>query len=187
MLKIAFLSLLLLPFAAIADEPSVADRQEAIQQMRAEVLGELFSQHEDARAILEQARGYAIFSNTGMNLLMFSTAHGAGILRDHRNGSDTYMKMFGVGGGLGVGLKDYTAVLIFDTEAALDDFRQRGWELSGQADANVDIDQMKLEGGSEVSGNVGPGVRVYQMTDSGFAVQALVQGFRFWADPALND
>jgi hypothetical protein len=155
--------------------------------MRAEVLEELFESIPDARKILENSQGYAIFSKKGMNLLLFSTARGAGILRDHRDGSDTYMKVFGAGTGVGAGLTNYTAVLVFETEAALDDFRDKGWELQGQADAHADDDETPGQPGKELSATAGTGVLVYQMTESGFALQALVQGFKYWADPELNE
>ncbi len=111
-----------------------------------------------------KAPGYAIFSNTGVNLLLFSTARGGGILRDHRDGTDTYMKAFGAGTGLGVGLKKFTAVIVFESEAALE-------VLNGKADATIyDL----------------PFCATF-MAESGFALQALAQGFKFWADPKLND
>lgn len=170
-----------------APEPTAEERRQTIDSMRSEVLVRLFENIPDAREILEQSMGYAVFSKKGMNLLMFSTARGAGVLRDHRDGSDLYMKVFGAGTGVGAGLTSYTAVLVFETEAALDDFREKGWELKGQADAHVDDDKPSDEPGKELSGTAGPGVLVYQMTDAGFAVQALVQAFKYWADPELNE
>lgn len=173
--------------AIAASEPSVAERQSEILDMRSKVLSQLFGDIDDAREILERCWGYAIFSNTGVNLLMFSTARGTGVLRDHRDGSDTFMKVFGAGAGMGAGTKNYTAVLVFQTEAALEDFRNKGWELSGQAEANLNYDNISTDKGGEVVGTAGAGVLVYQLTDSGFALQALVQGFKYWVDPKLNE
>ena len=166
--------------------PTAEERRQAIDAMRSDVLGRLFENISDAREVLEASQGYAIFSKKGMNLLMISTARGVGILRDHRDGSDTYMKAFGAGTGVGAGLKNYSAVIIFKTESALDDFVEKGWELTGQADAHGDSGQPTGEPVKEMSKIAGPDVQIYQMTESGFALQALIQGFRYWPDRELN-
>ena len=43
--------------------------------------------------------------------------------------------MVSVGGGLGLGVKDYDVVFVFETEKAPAQFLDSGWEGSGQADA----------------------------------------------------
>ena len=184
LLPALILSLALPLSAAAGADTSPEERRGEIQQMRLKVLNEVYAEVEDAESILLDAKGYAVFSNKGMNLLLFSTTHGAGILRDHRDGSDTYMKVAGAGTGVGVGLKDYTSIMVFDTDAAIDDFIESGWDYSAQADAQVETDS--VEAGEEIAGTLTPGVRVYQMTDSGFALQALIQGFKYWPDEQLN-
>ncbi|MCX2980251.1 hypothetical protein EYC98_05135 [Halieaceae bacterium IMCC14734] len=183
-LLILMLSLTLPIGSAFGKDASPDERRAEIKQMRLNVLTKLYQEVSDAEEVLLAAKGYAIFSNTGINLLLFSTARGVGILRDHRDGSDTYMRMVGAGTGFGVGLKDYTAVMIFDSQEAIDDFIESGWDYSAQADAKVETDA--VEAGEEISGTLTPGVRVYQMTDSGFALQALIHGFKFWPDKTLN-
>ena len=49
--------------------------------------------------VLADSKGYAVFSNMGVNLFLVSTQRGGGILRDNRNNDDIYMKMFSAGGG----------------------------------------------------------------------------------------
>jgi lipid-binding SYLF domain-containing protein len=171
----------------MASNGTVEERQKEILDMRSTVLKQLFNDIPDAKVVLEGSWGYAIFSNTGLNLLMFSTARGAGVLRDFRDGSDTFMKAFGIGGGVGAGLKNYSSVIFFHTEAALDDFIEKGWELAGQAEANAKEDRIAVDANAEKAGALGKGVEIYQMTEAGFALQAVVQGFRFSADKELND
>ena len=88
-LLVALFSLLVLASQpALAAKGTAEQRRAEIKAMRAQTLQELFHDIPDAQEVLENAWGYAVFSNTGMNLLLFSTARGAGVLRDHRDGTD---------------------------------------------------------------------------------------------------
>ncbi|MDA8527706.1 hypothetical protein N9K67_02785 [Opitutaceae bacterium] len=63
-------------------------------------------------------------------------------------------------------------------------FIETGWDFSGQADAAAKSNQ---KGGSiEASGTVLPGMEVYQLTKNGLALQATVQGTKYWKDKELN-
>ena len=44
------------------------------------------------------------------------------------------MKMLSAGAGLGVGVKDYRVVFVFETPQAFSQFLNSGWDASGQAD-----------------------------------------------------
>ena len=95
------LSLLLtLPVMAFASPEE--ERKEA-QEMRQQVLAELYKEKPASKAEIEKSKGYAVFSNLGINLFVVSTARGGGILHDNRDGKDTYMSMLSAGGGLGLG------------------------------------------------------------------------------------
>ena len=47
----------------------------------------------------------------------------------------TYMKMAEIQAGLGFGAKKFQVVWVFETEKALNDFVNSGWEFGGQATA----------------------------------------------------
>jgi len=47
-----------------------------------------------------ESAGYAVFNNTGTNLLLLSTARGAGIAADTQTKKETFMKMISAGAGL---------------------------------------------------------------------------------------
>ena len=159
------------------------DRKEA-QEMRQKVLTKLYAEKPEAKAEVEKSKGYAVFSSLGVNLLVVSTARGSGILRDNRDNSDTYMSMFSAGGGLGVGVKDFGIVFVFNDEAAMDEFVKNGWDFSAQADATVETNQDSE--GMETAATVVPGVEIYQITDKGLALQATLQGTKYWKDDDLN-
>ena len=45
------------------------------------------------------------------------------------------MKMISAGGGLGMGVKDYRVIFVFENADALSRYLDSGWSGSGQADA----------------------------------------------------
>lgn len=155
-----------------------------LQEARQTALEQLYKEKPATRRQLEQAKGYAVFSNLGVNLLLVSTQRGGGILRDNRDGSDTYMRMLSAGGGLGLGVKEFAAIFVFHTDDALDKFMTEGWDFSAQADANAEYDD---EGdGGETAFSAMPGTTLYQITKNGLAAQVTLQGTKFWADDDLN-
>ena len=83
-----------------------------------------------------------------------------------------------------MGVKDFIIVFVFHTEDAMDNFQQSGWDFSGQADANAETSTQG--GGAETAGSVMPGTSIYQLTKSGLALQATLQGTKFWANKDLN-
>ena len=158
-------------------------RQQAIRDMRADVLEQLFRVKPDVRPQLGEAVGYAVFSNANVNVVLASFGSGIGIVRDNRSGQETFMRMGEIGVGFGAGVKDFRAVFIFHDEDSLDDFIQRGWVFGGQADAAAKANDL----GAAVAGEaVLDNITVYQLTQSGLALQATVKGTRYWKDADLN-
>ena len=90
----------------------------------------------------------------------------------------------GTGGGLGIGVKDYNVVFVFENEKALAQFLDSGWSGSGQADAAAKASDK----GGAYSGamEVAPGVWVYQITKNGLALQLTLQGTKYYKDDDLN-
>jgi len=56
--------------------------------------------------------------------------------------------------------------------------------VSAQADAKVD-DGNQSEG-ADAAATVVSGVKIYQMTDTGIALQATLQGTKYWKNDDLN-
>ena len=177
---------LLLPMTAFAlfDKKGPEEERQELQQARSAAMDKLYREKPEARDKLRSARGYAVFSNIGLNLGFVSSQRGGGILRDNRTGKDTYMNMFSAGGGWGLGVKDFAVILVFETNEALDQFMTSGWDFSAQADANLESES---EGdGVETAVTAMPGTEIYQLTDAGVALQATLQGTKFWVNEDLN-
>ncbi|MCZ6503540.1 MAG: YSC84-related protein [Gammaproteobacteria bacterium] len=176
------LAVLLLANPAFADR---ADKKRAkIQKTRAEVLEQLYQEQPSTRREIKKAVGYGVFSNIGINLIFLSAGGGNGVVHDNKSGKDTYMKMASAGLGIGLGVKDFRGVFVFHTREALDRFINYGWDFAGQADAAAKSGDKGGEGSLAVT--VVNGVSLYQLTKTGLALQATLQGTKYWRDKKLN-
>jgi lipid-binding SYLF domain-containing protein len=152
--------------------------------MRADTLAELYKVHPPAKTRIQQAAGYAVFSNVGVNLILLSAAGGWGVAHDNKSGQDIYMKMLSGGVGLGIGVKDFRGVFVFTTREAFTNFTESGWEAGAQADAAA---KSGSKGGAATGAiTVAPGVDLYQLTEHGLALQATIQGTKYYRDDELN-
>ena len=122
----ALLSLVLLAGCMAPKGETAAEKRQAAQQMRSDALTQLYEIHPYAQGQIEEAAGYAVFSNVGVNLFLLSTASGWGIVREAGTGQDTYMKMYSVGIGPGLGVKDFRGIFVFTDPEALDSFIEDG-------------------------------------------------------------
>jgi lipid-binding SYLF domain-containing protein len=179
------LALAALAPAARADASAEADRTK-VRAMRDSVLADLYKLRPEAKAKIKKAAGYAVFSNIGINLVFASFAGGHGVVVKSGTFKDTetFMKMGSAGLGLGLGVKDFRAVFVFSEASKLEAFVDKGWDFSGQADAAAKSDDK----GAALAGahTVMPGVEVYQITKNGLALQATLQGTKYWKDKELN-
>ena len=172
----AILLILTLPITAHA-KLSDKDKNET-QEMRQEVLAQLYENNPEARDLITNSEGYAVFNNGGVNLIFLSAGSGKGVAHDNRSGQDTYMRMATGGVGIGLGIKDYRTVMVFHKRAMFDQFVDKGWDLSRQADAAAKIDDNGGE--ANATDSVVSGITVYNMTEKGLALQATIQGTKYW-------
>ena len=158
-------------------------KRQAILSMRDHVLSDLYKVHPQARTEIASAPGYAVFSNWNVYLFFVSGGSGYGVVKDNKTGKNTYMKMGEAGIGLGLGLKDFRAIFIFNKRSVMEQFVNKGWEFGGQADAAAKAgDKGAALGGQAVINDI----TIYQLTESGLALQATVQGTKYWKDDDLN-
>lgn len=160
-----------------------AEQRESILAMKNEALSELYRRKPDVKQQIASAPGYAVFSNANVNLVLASFGGGYGVARDNRSGEQTYMRMGEIGVGLGLGVKDFRLVFVFHDETAMRRFIDKGWSLGAQADAAAKAGDKGAAAGGEISVD---NMTIYQLTESGLALQATIKGTRFWKDDALN-
>src|SRR5262245_43680261 len=178
------LAVTLLATSWLSAKDSPGQQRDKIRKVTSESLTELYKLHPAAQGAIQNSAGYAVFSDIGMNLLLLSTAHGAGVAVNSKTRQETFMKMVSVGAGLGIGAKGYRVIFAFETPEALAKFVDSGWDASGQADAAAKVG--KDGGAYSGAASVAPGVWVYQITKNGLALQATLQGTKYSKDDDLN-
>ncbi|MDP3266911.1 MAG: hypothetical protein Q8M39_08795 [Sulfuricurvum sp.] len=149
-----------------------------------ETLQLLFKHAPEAKSMIAGSYGYAAFSNVGVNLILLSAEGGRGMAHVNATGKNTYMNMASGGVGFGLGIKDFRAVFIFENKAVFDQFVNEGWEANAQADAAAKLSEKGAAYGAAIT--VAPGIRLYKLTQNGLALQATIQGTKYWKDDELN-
>jgi lipid-binding SYLF domain-containing protein len=159
-------------------------KRDKSRKMATETLEDLYKLQPTSQAAIQKAAGYAVFNNMGTNLFLVSTARGAVIAVNNKTKQETFMKMISAGAGLGLGVKDYRVIFVFENAKALDTFLDSGWSGSAQTDAAAKAGKS----GAAYSGavEVAPGVWVYQITKNGVALQLTLQGTKYYKDNDLN-
>lgn len=154
-----------------------------ILQMKNDVLGELYKVKPQVKHMIRNAPGYAVFSNANVNIIFASFGGGYGVVKNNQTGKHTYMKMGEVGIGLGLGVKDFRAVFVFHDKQTMDRFIRSGWEFGGHADAAAKASSK----GAAISGELlVDNISIFQLTETGLALQATIKGTRYWKDAELN-
>ena len=144
----------------------------------------LYKYAPESQNMVMRSYGYATFDNIGVNLVLFSAEGGKGVAHNNRTGWNTYMNMASGGFGIGLGAKDFKAIFLFENKRVFDNFINNGWEANAQADAAAKLGE---DGGAlNTSITVAPGVRLYKLTQNGLAMQATIQGSKYWKDDDLN-
>jgi lipid-binding SYLF domain-containing protein len=190
LLAVALVCALALParsglFSAKGD--SVEEKRAAVRKLRDDILAKLYQEKPEAKAKIEKAAGYGAFNNKNMNLFLLSSGHGYGMVADKKTGKETFMAMGSLGGGVGLGYKDLSVVFIFKDAAVMNKFVESGWQFGGEADATAKADDKGGAAAKEGAVDTGANLfEIYQMTDTGVALQATVAGTKYWKDKDLN-
>jgi hypothetical protein len=162
---------------------TVAQQKEDIIKKNHEILKNLYQAQPKAKELIDKSVGYATFSNFGMKILI-AGGGGTGVVINKSSKKPVYMNMAEVQAGLGLGIKSFQNIFVFQTEAALNDFVNSGWTFGGQvtAAAKYDKDGTSYQDASVVA----PGVLMYQLTDSGIAAEITGKGTKYYKDTDLN-
>ncbi|MFK5937035.1 MAG: hypothetical protein QM497_01450 [Sulfurimonas sp.] len=148
------------------------------------ILQLLYKYAPESKNMIRRSYGYATFSNVGVNLIFLSAEGGTGLAHNNKTGENIYMNMGSGGVGLGLGIKDFRAIFLFENKKVFESFVNSGWEANAQADAAAKAGK---EGGAlNAAITVAPGIRLYKLTQNGLAIQATIQGTKYWKDGDLN-
>jgi len=176
--------------AAIAAAPRVAlaatkeEQQAEVRKAAQSALAAVYKAAPSARKAAEKAAGYAAFSNFGMKILLAGSGTGKGIAVNNKTKATTYMKMAELQAGLGFGVKKFQLLWIFETEQALNNFVNSGWEIGAQATASAKTGSKGAAYQGAVS--VSPGVWLYQVSGDSLALELTAKGTKYYKDSDLN-
>jgi lipid-binding SYLF domain-containing protein len=179
-----FAMVLALTMSGVAFGADKAKEQAEVRKAAQDALAAVYRAQPSARKAVESAVGYAAFSNFGMKILLAGGGSGKGIAVNNKTKTVTYMKMAEVQAGLGFGAKKFQVVWVFETDKALSDFVNSGWEFGGQATAAAKTGDKGTANQGAVS--VSPGVWLYQLTDKGLALELTAKGTKYYKDDDLN-
>lgn len=173
----------IMPLFAFGQD-KVAKEKADIRKMAKDTLARLYKSQPSAKKAVESAAGYAVFSNFGMKIFVAGGGSGKGIAISNSTKKETFMKMIEVQAGLGMGIKKFRLVWVFENSKDLDSFINSGWELGGQATAAA----RASEKGAAFAGamSISPGVWLYQLTDDGLALELTAKGTKYYKDDKLN-
>ena len=181
---VSILTVILVAGSVAMAKDSPDQKRQKARKMANQTLSDLYKLQPSAQGAIEKAVGYAVFNNMGANVLLLSTARGSGLAVHSRTKQETFMKMVSAGAGLGLGVKDYRVIFVFENDSAFKRFLDSGWSASAQTDAAAKAGKS----GAAYSGAIeaAPGVWVYQITKNGLALQLTLQGTKYYKDDDLN-
>jgi lipid-binding SYLF domain-containing protein len=170
------------PASAQDAQPSAEAREAergARLKLAAEGLDKLYRLQPDARAAVEKGAGYAVFEVNSIYAIMFVGQKCQGVLFDNATKKPTFMISTRVGTGPGVGKQKVYQVFVFKNKSALEQF-----VLAGEAGGDLGASVSTGTGGMTRSFN--PSIDIYQIPESGMALQASWGGTVYTVDDRLK-
>jgi lipid-binding SYLF domain-containing protein len=165
-------------------QKTVTQQREDILKTSTTTLKALYQAQPKAKELIEKSVGYATFSNFGMKILIAGGGTGSGVVIPRDGAKPIYMNMAEVQAGLGLGIKSFQNIFVFQTQAAMNAFVNSGWTFGGQVTAAA-----KYENNGDAyqdAATVAPGVLMYQLTDSGLAAEITGKGTKYYKNTDLN-
>ena len=176
---------LLMACVSTAAVAGSADEDRAkIRKQSSDVLERLYAAQPSAKAAIASSKGYATFSKWGLTIGAVGGGIGRGLAVNRSTGKETFMRYVEGSAGLGLGIKKYALVFVFETDKARDDFINKGWQAGGQA--TFAVKDGKSGGALEGAASVSNGIWVYQITEKGLAAEVGLKGTKYYKDTSLN-
>lgn len=163
---------------------SIGKQKANVAKMSVKGLDMIYKKNPVLKGKIAKAAGYGVYKNIGVHIFVPSSESGWGVVHNNLTGKNTYMKFFSIGLGLGLGVRDFRGILVFDNQKSIKDFINSGWGFSGQA--NAVFKSGETGGGISAAHEVMPGVTLYKVNVAGFALQATLQGAKNWKNTDLN-
>jgi lipid-binding SYLF domain-containing protein len=170
---------------AFLDRRPEAKQREDILKQSDEILEALYKSNPSAKSSIQKAYGYATFSNIGVKIFFAGSGTGRGIAVSNKRKTKTFMNMAELQAGLGLGIKSFRLIWVFDNAQVFNSFVDSGWTIGGEASAAAKAGDKggALEGAVPIAS----GIWLYQLTDTGLALELTAKGTKYYKDNDLND
>ena len=160
-----------------------AAQQTEVKTKAMQALQDFYKADPKIKDAVTQAPGFAVFTTYGLSFGL-GGAGGKGIARDNKAAQETYMSIAQASAGLQLGASDTRYLFVFESQKALADFIEKGWDASAGASAGA--------GAGDKAANVSAGAgavvggKMYSLTKTGLQVGVAVSGLKAWKDKDLN-
>lgn len=174
-------------YAGFFDHPSkeqIEKQQNAILEANDKILKKLYTAEPKSKNLINKSAGYATFSDFGMKIFVAGGGTGKGVVVSKSPPSKTFMNMAEIQAGLGIGIKSFQVIFVFENQDALNSFINNGWSFGGQATAAAKYG--KNGGAYQGAVAVSDGVWMYQLTDKGLAAEITLKGTKYYKNSELN-
>lgn len=162
----------LLTMGACATAPASAAGKADLRQSSADALNKAQAADPTLRTFIARSAGYAVFPEVGKGAIGIGAAYGKGDL--YQNGVVVgYCDMTQASIGLALGGQAYSEILVFETPAAVEIFKQGNFRFNAQATA------VAIKSGAGANAKFADGVAVFTMDEAGLMYEAAVGGQKF--------
>lgn len=162
----------------------IEEKRDSVRAMASKTLADLEKKNPEARIAISDAAGYAVFSDVGLKIIYMGTAKGGGIAVNNKTKQETFMKMFELQPGLGLGAEKYRVVFVFETPEAFNSFVTSGREIGADAMAAA---KNKTKGGALAGAvTLSKDTYMFQVDTEGAIVGVSLTGAKFYKDKELN-
>ena len=165
----------------LRDEATPAETRAKLDAMAEATLQRLFTDQPDSRGLFDESAGYAVFDTRQVSYVV-AAGYGRGVAVDRATGERIYMKIGSAGAGVSFGLGGFDTqfVILFETQAAFDEFITQGIDATAEAGTMAGDEQEQL------ALRFQQGRAVFVLTRKGWKVSARLSGTKYWVDPELN-
>lgn len=165
------------------EQPLSPEEKEAERKLRLKIaadgLDKLYKEQPDARPVVEKAAGYAVFDVTSTYAILLVGQRGKGLLVDNETKKSLYMSSLRAGTGPGFGRQRVYQIFVFKNKSAMEQF-----QVAGGTGGDISGSVSTGKGGSVRSFN--PSIDIYQIPESGVALQASWGGTVYSVDKQLD-
>lgn len=170
------LTLLLLGIAACETAPKSVEGKADMRQDAATALAKAKASDSTLTTLLRNAAGYAVFPSVGKGGAGVGGAYGKGVLYEHGTPVG-YCDLSQVSVGAQLGGQSYTEIISFETNDAVNRFKQGNFRFDAQATA------VALKSGAGANAKYREGVAVFTMDEAGLMFEASIGGQKFAYEP----